>query len=104
MIEVVFACANFREHRNINLPLKIEKALGRAFITPTLHRWHHGLELQLRNSKLRNSKCGIISSLWGRLGGSFGENRSSLPDPVCHLQSVPESGPRWGLALYLTGS
>jgi sterol desaturase/sphingolipid hydroxylase (fatty acid hydroxylase superfamily) len=72
VFEVVFAFANFWEHGNINLPLKVEEALGRVFITPALHRRHHSLE-----SKQLNSNYGTIFSLWDRLLGSFGENRSS---------------------------
>jgi len=73
VFEVVFAFANFWEHGNIELPLKVERALGRAIITPALHRRHHSVELQLLNSNY-----GTIFSVWDRLLGSFGENRSSV--------------------------
>jgi sterol desaturase/sphingolipid hydroxylase (fatty acid hydroxylase superfamily) len=73
VFEVVFAFANFWEHGDIDLPLKVEEALGRAFITPALHRRHHSVE-----SQLLDSNFGTIFSLWDRLFGSFGENRSSV--------------------------
>ena len=73
VFEVVFAFANFWEHGNINLPLKVEQALGRAFITPALHRRHHSVE-----SQLLNSNYGTILSLWDRLLRSYGESRSSV--------------------------
>ena len=34
VFEVIFAFANFCEHGNIDLPLKVERALGCVFITP----------------------------------------------------------------------
>jgi sterol desaturase/sphingolipid hydroxylase (fatty acid hydroxylase superfamily) len=73
VFEAVFAFANFWEHGDIDLPLKVEEALGRAFITPALHRRHHSVE-----SQLLDSNFGTIFSLWDRLFGSFGENRSSV--------------------------
>ena len=73
LFELVFAFANFWEHGNINLPLRVEQALGRVFITPALHRRHHGQE-----SKLLDSNYGTIFSFWDRLLGSFGESRSSV--------------------------
>ncbi|MFQ5504867.1 MAG: sterol desaturase family protein [Planctomycetota bacterium] len=47
VFEMIFAFANFCEHGNIDLPLKVEGALGRVFITPALHRRHHRREAQL---------------------------------------------------------
>jgi len=73
LFEVVFAFANFWEHGNINLPLRFEGALGRAIITPALHRRHHSVE-----SQLLNSNYGTVFSLWDRFLGSFGESRSNV--------------------------
>jgi len=73
VFEVVFAFANFWEHGNIDLPLKLERAVGRAFITPALHRRHHSVE-----SQLLNSNYGTIFSFWDRLLGSFGDNHSNV--------------------------
>jgi sterol desaturase/sphingolipid hydroxylase (fatty acid hydroxylase superfamily) len=70
---VVFAVANFWEHGNISLPLKVERGLGRAFITPALHRRHHSVE-----ARLLDSNYGTIFSVWDRLLRSFGESSSSV--------------------------
>jgi sterol desaturase/sphingolipid hydroxylase (fatty acid hydroxylase superfamily) len=40
VFEVVFAFASFVEHGNIDLPRRVERALGRVLITPALHRRH----------------------------------------------------------------
>ena len=69
--EVIFAFANFCEHGNIDLPLKVERTLGRVFITPALHRQHHS-----RESRLLDTNYGTIFSFWDRLLGSYVENRS----------------------------
>ena len=69
--EVIFAFANFWEHGNIDLPLKLERTVGRIFITPALHRQHHS-----RESRLLDTNYGTIFSFWDRLLGSYAENRS----------------------------
>lgn len=73
VFEVIFAFANFCEHGNINVPLKVERTLGRLFITPALHRRHHS-----RESREPDSNYGTIFSFWDRLFGSFGESRSDV--------------------------
>jgi len=73
VFEVIFAFANFCEHGNIDLPLKAERALGRVFITPALHRRHHS-----REARLLDTNYGTIVSFWDRLLGSYAENRSNV--------------------------
>ncbi len=73
VFEVIFAFANFCEHGNIDLPLKVERVLGCLFVTPALHRRHHGREV-----RLLDSNYGTIFSLWDRLLGSYGESRSDI--------------------------
>jgi sterol desaturase/sphingolipid hydroxylase (fatty acid hydroxylase superfamily) len=73
IFEVIFAFANFYVHGNIDLPLKIERTLGRLFVTPALHRRHHG-----REARLLNTNYGTIFTIWDRLLGSYGENRSGI--------------------------
>jgi sterol desaturase/sphingolipid hydroxylase (fatty acid hydroxylase superfamily) len=69
--EACFAFSNFFEHGNIRLPLRLEAALGRVFVTPALHRRHHG-----RRREQLATNFGTIFSLWDRLLGSFGESSS----------------------------
>ena len=73
VFEVIFAFANFFEHGNINLPLRVERALGRLFITPALHRRHHS-----RESRMLDTNYGTIFSFWDRLLGSYGDNHSNV--------------------------
>jgi sterol desaturase/sphingolipid hydroxylase (fatty acid hydroxylase superfamily) len=73
VFEVIFAFANFCEHGNIRLPLKLERALGWLVITPALHRRHHS-----REARLLNTNFGTIFSFWDRLLNSYGENRSDV--------------------------
>jgi sterol desaturase/sphingolipid hydroxylase (fatty acid hydroxylase superfamily) len=71
IFEVIFAFANFYEHGNIDLPLKVERVVGRLLITPALHRQHHS-----REARLLETNYATIFSLWDRLLGTYGENRS----------------------------
>ena len=71
--EVIFAFANFFEHGNINLPLGLERALNRGLVTPALHRRHHS-----REARLLDTNFGTIFTLWDRLFGSYGDNRSDV--------------------------
>ena len=73
VFEVVFAFANFWEHGNIGLPARLEQRLGRVIITPALHRRHHSVQ-----ARWLDSNYGTILSLWDRLLGTFGDNRSSV--------------------------
>ena len=73
VFELIFAFANFCEHGNIDLPLKVERVLGGVFITPALHRRHHSRQLLLLDTNY-----GTIFSFWDRLLGSYGESRSDV--------------------------
>ena len=73
VFEVIFAFANFCEHGNIDLPLKLERALGRVLITPALHRQHHS-----REAELLDTNYGTIFAVWDRMLGSYGENGSDV--------------------------
>ena len=73
VFELIFAFANFFEHGNINLPLRVERTLGRLFVTPALHRRHHS-----RESRLLDTNYGTIFSVWDRMLGSYAENRSDV--------------------------
>jgi sterol desaturase/sphingolipid hydroxylase (fatty acid hydroxylase superfamily) len=72
VFEVWFAFANFFEHGDIDLPLKLEARLARAFVTPALHRRHHSRKLALLNSNY-----GTIFTFWDRLFGTFGASSSA---------------------------
>lgn len=73
VFELVFAVANFWEHGNIDLALRFERPLGRALITPALHRRHHSMD-----SSWLDSNYGTIFSVWDRWLGTFGENGSNV--------------------------
>ena len=59
---------------NIDLPLRLETALARIFVTPALHRRHHSKRLALLNSNY-----GTIFTFWDRLFGTFGASSSATP-------------------------
>ncbi len=71
--EGAFAVSNFLVHSDIALPPRSEKVLQKIFITPALHRRHHGMEL----SQL-SSNFSTIFSLWDRWLGTLGQSDSSL--------------------------
>lgn len=77
VFEVCFALANFVEHGNIRLPLGFERRMAWLFVTPALHRRHHG-----RRSELLDSNFATIFSFWDRLFGTFGPNDSATPVAV----------------------
>jgi sterol desaturase/sphingolipid hydroxylase (fatty acid hydroxylase superfamily) len=69
--EAAFSVANWIEHGDIRLPLALERALGRVFVVPALHRRHHGV-----SAAQRDSNFGTIFSLWDRLLGTYGAGTS----------------------------
>jgi sterol desaturase/sphingolipid hydroxylase (fatty acid hydroxylase superfamily) len=62
VFDALFGAANALEHGNFDLPARLERALGRALITPALHRRHHSVS---RDEHDRN--FGTIFSFWDRL-------------------------------------
>jgi sterol desaturase/sphingolipid hydroxylase (fatty acid hydroxylase superfamily) len=72
VFEVVFAVANLVEHGNIDLRRGLETRVERLFVTPALHRRHHG-----KNYMLLGSNFGTIFSIWDRLLGTYGPSTSA---------------------------
>jgi sterol desaturase/sphingolipid hydroxylase (fatty acid hydroxylase superfamily) len=64
--EVVFTVANLVEHGDIALPGALERALGRACVTPALHRLHH-----TKHGPERDRNFGTVFSVWDRLLGTW---------------------------------
>jgi sterol desaturase/sphingolipid hydroxylase (fatty acid hydroxylase superfamily) len=73
IFEVTFAIANLIEHGNIALPRRMEERLGRLFITPAAHRWHHS-----RDRVALNTNFGTIFSFWDRLFATYARNTSEV--------------------------
>jgi sterol desaturase/sphingolipid hydroxylase (fatty acid hydroxylase superfamily) len=72
LFEVVFTVANLVEHGDIDLPLRFERFMGRAFVTPALHRRHH-----TRLGPDRDTNFGTILAIWDRLFGTRADNDSA---------------------------
>ncbi|MFI5314296.1 MAG: sterol desaturase family protein [Myxococcota bacterium] len=81
LFEALFGAANALEHGSLDLPARLERAVGLALITPALHRRHHSV---LRSE--HDSNYGTIFSFWDRLGRSAHASASAdhfalgLPD------------------------
>jgi sterol desaturase/sphingolipid hydroxylase (fatty acid hydroxylase superfamily) len=73
LFEVLFTLANLIEHGDIDLPATMEARLGRVFIVPATHRWHH-----CRRWSELNTNFGTIFVLWDRLFGTYRRNASSV--------------------------
>jgi sterol desaturase/sphingolipid hydroxylase (fatty acid hydroxylase superfamily) len=69
--EVLFGIANFFEHGDIDLPLKLERRLRSVFVLPALHRRHHS-----RHGSELNSNFATIFIVWDRLFGTYGDATS----------------------------
>jgi sterol desaturase/sphingolipid hydroxylase (fatty acid hydroxylase superfamily) len=70
--EAMFALSNYVEHGDIDLPTWLERRLGRAFVTPALHRLHHA-----RKATDREHNYGTIFVTWDRLLGTHRASDSS---------------------------
>lgn len=53
-------------HANINIPIKVDKALSYVLVTPNMHKVHHHFE-----QPLTDTNYGNIFSIWDRLFGTF---------------------------------
>lgn len=92
--EVVFTIANLIEHGDIDLPLAIERRIGRVCVTPALHRRHHS-----RRCHELNSNYGTLFTWWDRLLGTY-TGGSSDERVETGLAGLPET-PGIGRALIL---
>ena len=72
VFEVIFGIANVLEHGNFDLPPRLERALGRVFVTPALHRRHHSTE-----HRERDTNFGTIFSVWDRLARTYRPDTSA---------------------------
>lgn len=72
LFEVVFTLANLLEHGDIDLPPRFEHRMGRACITPALHRRHH-----TKFGPDRDTNFGTVFSIWDRLLGTYADNDST---------------------------
>lgn len=63
IITVFFA---YFTHANINMPVKVDKAMSYVFVTPNMHKFHHHFELPWTDTNFGN-----IFSCWDRIFGTF---------------------------------
>jgi sterol desaturase/sphingolipid hydroxylase (fatty acid hydroxylase superfamily) len=73
VFEIIFTTANLIEHGDIDLPLGVERRLGRLCVTPALHRRHHS-----RRRDQLDSNFGTIFAFWDRWLGTFGASSSAV--------------------------
>jgi sterol desaturase/sphingolipid hydroxylase (fatty acid hydroxylase superfamily) len=71
--EAIFGMANVLEHGNFNLPLRVERIVGRIFVTPALHRKHHSTE---RSD--RDANYGTVLSVWDRAARTLRPSSSDV--------------------------
>jgi sterol desaturase/sphingolipid hydroxylase (fatty acid hydroxylase superfamily) len=64
--EIVFGAANLLEHGNFDLPRRLDRAVQRVLVTPSLHRGHHVADWQELNTNF-----GTVFSIWDRLAHTF---------------------------------
>jgi sterol desaturase/sphingolipid hydroxylase (fatty acid hydroxylase superfamily) len=72
LFEIVFTVANLVEHGDIDLPLRFERLMGYAFITPALHRRHH-----TKPGPERDTNFGTTFAIWDRLFGTRADSDSA---------------------------
>jgi len=92
--EIVFSLANLIEHGDIDLPLALERRVGRALITPALHRRHHSR----RHGEL-DSNFGTVFAVWDRLLGTFGDSSAAVRVPTGLPELTCTPGVRAALVL-----
>jgi sterol desaturase/sphingolipid hydroxylase (fatty acid hydroxylase superfamily) len=64
--EVAFQCATLFHHSNVRLPIKLERALNKIFVTPRMHGIHHSIV-----KDETNSNYSVIFRWWDVLHGTL---------------------------------
>jgi sterol desaturase/sphingolipid hydroxylase (fatty acid hydroxylase superfamily) len=66
LYEVAFQCATLFHHSNVRLPIKLERALNKIFVTPRMHGIHHSIV-----KDETNSNYSVIFRWWDVLHGTL---------------------------------
>ena len=77
LFEGVFILFNLVEHSDIRFPEKVEKLVSKVFVTPSMHRRHHSVELHDLNSNF-----GTIFTIWDFLFKTINIRKSREVIPV----------------------
>jgi sterol desaturase/sphingolipid hydroxylase (fatty acid hydroxylase superfamily) len=64
--EVAFQCATLFHHSNVQLPIKLERALNKIIVTPRMHGIHHSIV-----KDETNSNYSVIFRWWDVLHGTL---------------------------------
>ena len=84
VFEVVVLCASVFHHSNVKLPPRLEKALSKVVITPSIHWVHHHA---IRSDT--DSNYGTLFSFWDRLFRSASRTRRTPAMPI-GVERLPE--------------
>ncbi len=89
--EGVFQANTLFHHRNVRLPIRLERLLNKILVTPRMHGIHHS---QVRHEM--NSNFGVVFSWWDKLHRSIGLNipQSAIDIGVAGY-SAPEDNRLW---------
>ena len=85
LIAATFTVANLVEHGDIDLPLRFERLMGYAFITPALHRRHH-----TKPGPERDTNFGTTFAIWDRLFGTRADSDSATTIETAMQRSPAE--------------
>ncbi len=66
LIYLVHVIANCLTHANVQMPLKVEKAMSLVFTSPRMHRLHHSADEARQATNL-----GTAFTFWDRMFGTF---------------------------------
>lgn len=64
--ELVFQASTLFHHSNVRLPIRVERLLNHALVTPRMHGIHHSM-VQRENS----SNFSVVFAFWDRLRGTL---------------------------------
>lgn len=97
LFELVLSLGSLFTHTDIALPPRLDHALRRVFVTPSMHRIHHST---LRHET--DSNYGFHLSIWDRLFGSYVAESSRDPErmPVGLEEFREASDQRFGSILW----
>ena len=85
-MELVAIVQAFFTHANANLPVWIERLVGKVVITPRMHRIHHSEEMREQNANL-----GEVFPWWDRMFGTYLEPRPRVSTRCDRLEGIPKS-------------
>jgi sterol desaturase/sphingolipid hydroxylase (fatty acid hydroxylase superfamily) len=88
VFEVLRAASGFFGHANASIPARWERWVSLVFITPDIHRVHHGID-----TRDHDTNYGVFFSFWDRLAGTLRRRSGPVATGIADVSAGDSARP-----------